>query len=494
MAIAVNTLLTWSRVANIRRAAVVSELMPGGLDDLDQYSQEEIREAIKGFKTLPTVGDRFSLSALTTKRVVQLSLWVKDRVRLGQPVEFENGTTQDVFTAEVEQAQQREQIRKDRKKSADGLSTLKIDPPLKNSAGWEAWIDAIRAALTIAYGSKGVPLLYVIRDHDAPLFVGNDWEELAISAAPLTGLDWEADRKTVHLFITNNVSEDSDAHAYIKSLMIRNNGRLDIRALEERYENEATTQARVNTANKTWELLVYKNERAMTFEDFSKKLTKALLHFERAGRAKHDGDVIDWIWSHVQSSELSQLISALKVGQGIHPRTSRQILQEIAKEIPNISKGSNFQPRISEISQTSTSFTFEGDAPTTGAHTADGKLYCGSYNPNRWFSDDMAAFRPQIISIRESHGAPSGGRGGGRGGGFGGRGGRGGRHQKAKRKLEELKVQNETLSRQLAALQSTENASIPGDTTPVVLPAATTNAGDAFGGRDSMQRRPGSNN
>jgi hypothetical protein len=91
---------------------------------------------------------------------------------------------------------------------------------LKNSAGWEAWKDAVRAALTIAYGSKGVPLLYVIREHDAPLFGGNDWEELAISAAPFTGLDWETDRKTVHLFIANNVSEDSDAHAYTKPLMM----------------------------------------------------------------------------------------------------------------------------------------------------------------------------------------------------------------------------------------------------------------------------------
>ena len=138
MAIAVNALLTWTRMANARRAAVVSELMPGGLDDLDQCSQEETREAIKGFKTLPIVADRFSLSALTTKRIVQLALWVKDRVRLGQPVEFENGTTQVIFTSEIEQAQQREQIRQDRKKTADGLSTLKIDPPLKHSVGWEA--------------------------------------------------------------------------------------------------------------------------------------------------------------------------------------------------------------------------------------------------------------------------------------------------------------------------------------------------------------------
>jgi hypothetical protein len=83
-------------------------------------------------------------------------------------------------------------------------------------------------------------------------------------------------------------------------------------------------------------MLVYKNERAMSFEAFSKKLTKALQYFDSARRAKHDGDVIDWIWRHVQCPELSQHLSALKVGQSIHARTSKQILQEIAKEVPNL--------------------------------------------------------------------------------------------------------------------------------------------------------------
>jgi hypothetical protein len=70
---------------------------------------------------------------------------------------------------------------------------------------------------------------------------------------------------------------------------------------------------------------------------------------DNANQAKHDGDVIDWIWKHVQCAELSQHMSALKVGQSINARTARQILQEIAKEVPNLSKASNFEPRISEI-------------------------------------------------------------------------------------------------------------------------------------------------
>jgi hypothetical protein len=35
----------------------------------------------------------------------------------------------------------------------------------------------------------------------------------------LTGLDYEADQMTVHLFILNNLSEESDACTYIQPLL-----------------------------------------------------------------------------------------------------------------------------------------------------------------------------------------------------------------------------------------------------------------------------------
>jgi hypothetical protein len=138
-------------------------------------------------------------------------------------------------------------------------------------------------------------------------------------------------------------------------------------------------------ANKTWDLLVCKNEPAMTFEAFCKKFQRALQHFDGAARPKHPGDVIDWIWGHVQNLELTQTVAALKASQGTSQRTPTQILQEIAKEIPNLSK--SFQ-RVSklEVSELKTdgrdtghdTFTFDGDTPISGAHNSDGKLFCGS--------------------------------------------------------------------------------------------------------------------
>jgi hypothetical protein len=233
------------------------------------------------------------------KILVQLTLWVKDQRRLDIDAEFPNGTLQAVFVEAIETAQQRAQIRKARQKSAEGLASVRIDPPLKSSAGWEAWMVSVETALSLAYGSKGVLLSYVIREQEAPDLNGFrqlTWEESAVLGTPLTGLDYQADCMTVHLFILNNIGEDSDAYTYIQPILGRNDGRKDIIALRERYDNDATVQTRVNEANKTWDMLVYKNERAMSFEEFfCKKFQKALQHFERAGGAKHNGDVIDWI-------------------------------------------------------------------------------------------------------------------------------------------------------------------------------------------------------
>jgi hypothetical protein len=475
MAIDTLELLTWSRIAVGRRAQLTTELFPGGLADLNDYTAEDIKDAAKNFRSHPTTNQRFNVSAISTKRLVQLTLWVKDRIRLGQAVEFDDTTTQPIFVATLEESQQRDKIRKERKKNAEGLATMKIDPPLKASAGWDGWKDAIRSALMLAYGSKGVPLLYVIRENATPTFpaavggIAPTWEETAIEAAPHTGLDYDADRKTVHLFFMNNISEDSDAHAYIHDLIGRTDGRRDWMALCDRYENEATIQARVNQANKTWEVLVYKNERAMSFEAFSTKLTKALTYFERAGRPKHDGDVIDWIWRHVQSGELSQHLSALKVGQSIHARTSREILQDIAKEVPNLTKGSSFEPRISGVEHTS-GFTFEGGAPTSGVKTADGKLYCGSYSPNSWFSDSIKPYHDQIKEIREKHGSGKT---------------KSKNKDAATRKLQQVTQQCDVLKRKLAALKAgaPEDSEDTSDVTP------RDNAGDSFGGQASMKKK-----
>jgi hypothetical protein len=182
----------------------------------------------------------------------------------------------------------------------------------------------------------------------------------------------------------------------------------------------------------------------------------------------------------VQNSELGQTVAALKASQGMHARTPNQILQEIAKEIPNLSKGTSFQQRVSEV-QTGSDCTFEGDAPSSGAFDSNGKLFCGSYSHGHWFSDKLSDHQPQILELRERHPEhkPNG-----RDGGGGGKG-RGGPHRhnqtSYKHKIKALEKQNEKLQVKLSALKSEENEQ---------KEETNDHAGDSFQGRASMSKRP----
>jgi hypothetical protein len=74
----------WARIAVNRRVQVTNKLFPGGLTDLNDYTAEEVKDAVKNFRSHPTANQRFNLSANSTKKLVQLTLWVKTTEPLKQ--------------------------------------------------------------------------------------------------------------------------------------------------------------------------------------------------------------------------------------------------------------------------------------------------------------------------------------------------------------------------------------------------------------------------
>jgi hypothetical protein len=53
MAVGINTILGWCRVAKIHRGEVANMLMPGGLDELPVFSTDKVKEAVKSSTRLP---------------------------------------------------------------------------------------------------------------------------------------------------------------------------------------------------------------------------------------------------------------------------------------------------------------------------------------------------------------------------------------------------------------------------------------------------------
>ena len=61
------------------------------------------------------------------------------------------------------------------------------------------------------------------------------------------------------------------------------------------------------------ETFQYRNERAMTFENFVRNLIKAVDELEKRGRGSHNSDIFETMWKRISDNELSQYITALKV-------------------------------------------------------------------------------------------------------------------------------------------------------------------------------------
>ena len=188
---------------------------PEGLRLLNDETEEGISDACSAYARR-TGNNRIYLGRAIVKRMTSLSHWVQDQMRLNQPPEFAAATTRDLFLGEIDEATQRSRRRKDQKKDGASLIGEKLQVQLKSKAQWDRWSIELESTLGKIIGARGIPLSYVIRVNDDPIIDPNKiYEEQAIEGAPTAGGDFEQDTATVHSFILRNITEDSDAYAYI---------------------------------------------------------------------------------------------------------------------------------------------------------------------------------------------------------------------------------------------------------------------------------------
>ena len=119
--------------------------------------------------------------------------------------------------------------------------------------------------------------------------------------------------------------------------------------LRGRYDNTAMQEMHVNEAKKILNILIYRNERAMTFEKFVAKFQKSINDLEQYGRGMHNEDIVDMLWAKICNPDLNMYMAALKVQHQRTKRTFTEILQNIASQVPLLSPA-NIKPRgISQL-------------------------------------------------------------------------------------------------------------------------------------------------
>ena len=208
--------------------------------------------------------------------------------------------------------------------------------------------------------------------------------------------------KTVHYIILRNISDESDAYTYIiKPELKSENGRKDFKALVERYDSHSSRETMINEAKRALQNLQYRNERSMPFERFTQKLQRAIDDLELGGRPMHNDDIVDIIWPKILNNEIKEFVVALKVDQARKPRTYKEILQDIATEVPKLSPNSNFRRAAAEVAMSQNSkYTRDGPCPPTGV-MANGKMYIGNYHGKNGSTTPLSHITQKFVRLEK---------------------------------------------------------------------------------------------
>ena len=171
MVIATDIILGWCGITtNANKNTIVAELLspPEVLGHLNDETEEGMVATFCDFGRRDANDGKIIFSRVQQKRITSLMDWVKDRVRIDEPTDFEAGTDRAEFITQLEEASERKKCRTNQKKIGDSLITSSFQVQLETATQWDRWIVELESNLKMIIGSKGIGLSYIIRENDDP--------------------------------------------------------------------------------------------------------------------------------------------------------------------------------------------------------------------------------------------------------------------------------------------------------------------------------------
>ena len=136
---------------NAKRNAVIAEFLPEGLDYLIDIIEDDLKGACQSLAKRSGNPYPINVTMLQKQRIFSLILWVKDQDRANQPIEFAEGTSQEDFRNMLTAALQRDQRRKDQKKSGASYLDSTFNMKLKSTVQREKWLEELYTTLSQDY-------------------------------------------------------------------------------------------------------------------------------------------------------------------------------------------------------------------------------------------------------------------------------------------------------------------------------------------------------
>ena len=409
--------------------------------------------------------------------------FVQDLTRVGRSIEdldLDEINLEAIDNA-IERAKNREAFIKQSKSVSAAGDPGKFD----KSKQWFTWRDSFINYLSLKPGSTGIPLSYVIREHQEPLedAIYEDFTDEMVACAPLNGQTYESDRRLVHQylmgFITGTSSEDYVKKTYVRG-RCHNNGRMSFQALRLQYEGRGEMNRRLSEAAMIEKTLFYKSEKALSFTIFSARMERMFNIYKEENRPKSEDEKLEILFRKIQCSQLATNVASLQAQYDINENgiTYDRAMNHLASIITNNNMSNRFVNQVQTNHSTRHGNSNQGTRGRATNWSSSGRSYYNKRNNTQ-----------------------------------GGRGGRGRKRQgsntwipsdkwnkmSAKERWEAKNNKNKKASIQSKIQQVSYNKEFFDDLKSSIISAVTqstedqatdnSNAGNAFGGRNEAKRR-----
>ena len=248
------------------------------------------------------------------RHLIGLIHWVQDFRRVGEEPTIAGFVNAERFREALEAAFDRADVRKIEGDQSETLSKAADPGKLKDERKWTEWEPAFVNYLSTIPGVTGVPLSYVVRQHEMPT-PGEDYgnfNERSISCAPLTGSIFQANTRKVHQLVKSFLQAET-AEQWVRPHIKAQNGRRDMKALRDHYTGEGNTSRRIAVAERLRDSLHYKNEKSMQFSSFLAKMQTMFNIFEEENEIMSEQAKVRILLKKVEHPELRSAINALRI-------------------------------------------------------------------------------------------------------------------------------------------------------------------------------------
>ena len=285
----------------------------GSYEEIQSLTEKDCQAIATDWADRTIQNGRFHVGLRRLKLLQALTHWVQDFRRTSSTPTI-IGLNARTFKSLLFRALDRATIRKSLQDQSSSASAAASPGPLESERKWKAWEEKFVNYCRSHLGANGIPLSYVIREHDAPDTNAHydDFVTKTIACAPLSGEFYEADRMTVFNFLVS-FTIDQPSGEWIKATLRYNNGRRSMKALRNHFSGEGNTSRNKAEADKLKESLHYKNERAMTFEIFFTQCQKMYNIYDKEEEAMSEDAKIRFLFKRIQHPSLQPAIEALKV-------------------------------------------------------------------------------------------------------------------------------------------------------------------------------------